>query len=311
MAPRPPRTSVVLAALALALAGCGSGDGPAAAPPPRPATAPVATVPLLPELRAAAPVRVAAAGDIADRLESAAATAAVVTAVAPDFVLTTGDNAYGSGSAEDFATKYEPTWGRFKAITRPSPGNHDYRTPGAAGYFDYFAEQTGRAPYYAWNAGAWRFYSLNSEIDMAVGSPQERWLRADLAGNAGRNVLAYWHRPRFTCSSRHAPEGGTQPLWAALTEAGAELLLTGHNHSYERFEKRGPGGEQAGTGVREFVTGAGGADRYRLSEGCPGREAGEDDAYGVLELTLRPDGYAWAFRTVDGRIADAGSDRTG
>ncbi len=141
-----------------------------------------------------------------------------------------------------------------------------------------------------------------------MGSLQERWLREDLVRNGGRNVLAYWHRPLFTCSTEHGPDRDMRPLWAALAEAGAELVLTGHNHSYERFEKKGPSGEPAATGVRAFVTGAGGADLYRLEEPCRGREAGQDESFGVLRLTLGPGRYEWAFHATDGRVLDSGAD---
>lgn len=297
------RAAAGLLATVTALTAC-SGS-----PADGPATRNSATA-LRPELRTAAPVRIAAAGDIAERVSTAGRTAAVVERLDPDLVLTTGDNAYPSGRAQDYAKKYDPTWGRFKDRTRPTPGNHDYRTPGAAAYFDYFAEQTGRKPYYAWNAGAWRFYSLNSEIDARVGSPQETWLRKDLAAHPGRNVLAFWHQPLFTCSERHGPEEETQPLWNALAEAGADVVLTGHNHAYERFETKNAGGRRAEDGLRQFVTGAGGAELYELTEPCAGREAGADDAYGVLALTLRPTGYDWAWHSVDGRVQDQGSDTT-
>lgn len=297
------RAALALLAAIAALTAC-SGD-----PATDPATGTGATG-LRPELRTAPPVRIAAAGDIASGVTTARRTAEVVERLDPELVLTTGDNAYPDGRAEDYAKRYDPTWGRFKDKTRPTPGNHEYHTPDAAAYFDYFAEQTGRRPYYAWNTGAWRFYSLNSEIDAKPGSPQETWLREDLAANRGRNVLAFWHQPLFTCSVEHGPEEETQPLWTALAEAGADVVLTGHNHAYERFEPKNAAGGPAPDGVRQFVSGAGGAKLYELTEPCPGRESGADDTHGVLELTLRPTGYDWAWHSVDGRVLDRGTDTT-
>ncbi len=253
---------------------------------------------------------VAVAGDIADNTNGDEITASLVDALAPTLVLTTGDNVYPDGKLSEFISYYEPTWGRHRGITRPSPGNHEYRDPGAAGYFAYFGAAAGPAArgYYSFDLGTWHLISLNSEIAHDAGSEQLAWLRADLAATTEKCVLAYWHRPRFTAANYNDFESYT-PFWQELYNAGAELALAGHDHNYQRYERLDPVGVRDDLrGLREFVVGTGGRRLYPLGAD-PRRAAGTDSVHGVLELTLRADGYAWRFVGQPGSsFEDSGSD---
>jgi hypothetical protein len=254
-------------------------------------------------------VTVVAAGDIASSPTSAAGTARLVHELRPDAVITLGDNAYSSGTIADYEHNYAPTWGAFRAITHPAPGNHDYRTAGAAGYFDYFRQQVHGRPYYAWNAGTWRMYSLNCEIPCGTGSPELHWLTRDLAHLGSQPVLAYVHEPLFTCSTGHAPATLAHDIWSVLQRANGRILLTGHNHGYERFGPMAADGTAVPGGIREFVVGTGGAEFYPLRSSCPGREASADQVAGVLELRLAATGYRWRFVAVNGKVLDSGTQQ--
>jgi Calcineurin-like phosphoesterase len=273
-------------------------------------------------------VVVAAAGDIACAADAAGlgdeeansatscamrATADLVGALRPDAVLTLGDTQYPDGSLSRFLAGYDHTWGAFKPITYPVVGNHEYGTSGAAGYFDYFGAAAGDrdAGYYSYDLGRWHVVALNSECGhvggCGAGSPQERWLLADLAAHPAACTLAYWHRPRFS-SGTHGGDPASTALWSDLTAAGADLVLSGHDHDYERFAPLDPAGRPDPTGPREFVVGTGGDSFYDLHAPTPGHEAGIADTPGVLGLTLRADGYDWAFhRTGSPGVGDSGS----
>lgn len=250
-------------------------------------------------------VTVAAAGDIARAPEDGRGTADLIEAFGPDAVLALGDNAYSAGSIIQYQENYEPTWGAFKDITRPTPGNHEYRTEEAAGYFEYFREQINDQPYYAWNAGVWRMYSLNCEIDCGRGSEQLDWLKEDLAANADRPALAYVHQPFYTCSTRHAPFNQLDAIWEALEEGSGQLLLSAHNHAYERFAQLDSQGNPSPDGLRQFVVGTGGVKAYPLKSRCANREA-QAETSGVLTLELRGDSYAWEFIDISGEVLDSG-----
>ena len=258
--------------------------------------------------RPAPPVQsfvIAAAGDIAGDGSGDDQTAAVLDRIAPSLVLTTGDNAYPDGALSEFQTYYEPTWGRHRVRTRPSPGNHDYHTEGAAGYFAYFGARA-PGPYYSFDLGSWHLISLNSEISMTEGSAQYKWLRDDLAASGARCTLAYWHKPRFT-AGRYDDFTFTTPIWRLLYAAKTEVVLGGHDHNYQRYELMTPDGKPApARGIREFVVGTGGRSLYDLS-GDPRREAAQARVLGVLQLTLRPSGYDWRFDPVSGGYSDPGS----
>ncbi|MDQ1617864.1 MAG: acid phosphatase type 7 [Actinomycetota bacterium] len=258
----------------------------------------------------AASVTVVAAGDIGSSPDAGAGTAALVERLKPAVVLTLGDNAYPSGTRQDYAQKYDNTWGAFKDITRPIPGNHEYETRGASGYFDYFRAQVHDQPYYAWDAGTWRMYALNCEIDCGAGSGQAAWLKKDLVAHAGRPALAYVHRPRYTCSTKHDPFPELDAIWATLAGNGGRIMLAGHNHAYERFAPLDARGAPKADGLREFVVGTGGAEAYPVKEPCANREAADDQHHGLLSLDLKADSYTWEFLSEDGQVLDKGEQAT-
>lgn len=250
------------------------------------------------------------AGDIASSGSGDTATAALLDGIAGT-VFTTGDNVYTNGTTAEFNNYYAPTWGRHKARTRPAPGNHDYNTSGATGYYGYFGANAGPSGqgYYSYNVGAWHVVSLNSNISMAAGSAQEQWLRADLAASTARCTLAYWHHPLFTSGANHAPSTSTRPLYQALYDYNADVVLFGHNHQYERFAPQNPtGGLDTARGIRSFVAGMGGADHYSFGTVQANSEARNSDTFGVLKFTLHPTSYDWQFVPEAGRTyADSGT----
>jgi Calcineurin-like phosphoesterase len=245
------------------------------------------------------------AGDISEcHSDNDELTAQLLDAI-PGTVFTTGDNAYDSGTTEEFNHCYDPTWGRHKARTQPVPGNHDYLTPDAAGYFQYFKDIPS---YYVYSLGTWRIYALNSEIDVSENSQQVIWLKADLAANPSQCVLAYWHQPRWSSGSHHGSDADYQTLWQIFYETGAELVINGHEHNYERFAEMNAEGAAVSPGLREIVAGTGGRDLYEFGSPLPASEVRDNSTYGVLKLTLRADGYDWEFIPVAGSsFTDRGS----
>ncbi len=295
-----------LAAITLSVTSCAAQASTSA--PRAPAAAPMTT---MGEQGDDGVFTIVAAGDIASSPLAGQATAALIAGIGPDAVLTLGDNAYEDGSISNYTDNYDPTWGAFKSITKPVPGNHDYRTDGAAGYFEYFRDQVAGQPYYAWDAGSWRMYALNCEIDCSGGSEQVGWLTEDLAAHPGRPVLAYMHKPLFSCSTGHNPSQQIMRIWDALRQSNGQILLSGHNHAYERFSLLTGDGESSDDGLRQFVVGTGGNTLNPVEEPCPGREAAYDRFRGVLKLELVPDSYSWEFLTVGGQVADSGTQGVG
>jgi hypothetical protein len=226
-------------------------------------------------------------------------------------VFTAGDNAYDNGTAAQFANCYDPTWGRHKARTRPSAGNHDYETSGAAGYFGYFGAAAGdpTTGYYSYDLGSWHVIVLNSNLSMSTGSTQEQWLRADLAASTKTCTLAYWHHPRFSSGS-HGSGTASQPLWQALYDFDADVVVVGHDHDYERFAPQTPAGAADPVrGIRQFVAGTGGRDLRAFADApLATTEVRNADAFGVLKLSLHPTGYDWDFIPIAGQaFTDSGS----
>lgn len=269
----------------------------------------------IPPAKAAGAVLVAA-GDIAGCGQTGDTVTAALVAATGGTVATLGDQVYNRGSSAQFANCYGPTWGRFKERTRPALGNHEYRTPRAAGYFNYFENQAGPdgKGWYSYDLGSWRVVVLNSNcqnVGCGKGSDQERWLRAELAANPNQCTLAYWHHPRFSSDNRHGNEASVAPLWDALYEYGAELVLGGHAHVYERFAPQTPWGTaDPVTGIRQFVVGTGGAGRYGFRGVGANSEVRNASTFGVLKLNLRPGAYDWQFLAPPGEIfTDAGSAR--
>jgi hypothetical protein len=250
-----------------------------------------------------------AAGDIAVcGMNSDDATARLLEAL-PGTVATLGDDAYPDGAPADFANCYAPAWGRLKDRTRPAPGNHEYVTAGAAGYFGYFGAAAGPSGigYYSYDLGAWHIVSLNSEIAVGSDSPQLQWLRADLSAHQTPCTLAYWHQPRFS-SGPHGSNAKYQPLWQVLYDSGAEIVLNGHDHDYERFAPQKPDGTPDPLhGIREFVVGTGGATLYPFIRNTPNSEVKNNTAWGILKLTLHAASYDWEFIPIAGHtFTDSG-----
>jgi PKD repeat protein len=238
------------------------------------------------------------------------ATAALIAKYPAATVYTIGDNAYPDGTATDYSQCYAPSWGKFKDRTRPAPGNHEYHQAAATPYFDYFGVNAGPAGrgYYSYDLGSWHIISLNSETDVSATSAQATWLKQDLAAHPTTCTLAYWHKPLFTSGSLHAGATSMVPLFTILYDAGAEIVLSGHNHQYERFApQRVDGTRDDARGIREFVAGSGGAGLYDFGTAQPNSEA-RYKGFGVLKLTLRATSYAWEFMPIEGTsFTDAGS----
>lgn len=249
-----------------------------------------------------------AAGDIARcGTEGARRTAELLDRL-DGAILTLGDLAYEHGSRREFRACYEPTWGRHKARTWPAPGNHEYGTEGAAGYFDYWGARAGTAGegYYSFEVGAWHVVALNSNIDAQAGSAQDAWLAADLAASPARCILAFWHHPVFS-SGRHGNDPRMLDALRRLHAAGASVVLAGHDHLYERFAPQDPDARpDPSRGIRLFTAGTGGAQLYEFKGLQPNSEVRVNDAWGVLRLDLDAASYRWAFIAVDGRRRDSG-----
>jgi hypothetical protein len=218
----------------------------------------------------------------------------------PGQVFALGDNAYPDGTAAQFADCYDPTWGRHKGRTRPIPGNRDYNTAGAAGYYGYFGTRanplggTGNSQgYYSYDVGTWHVVALNSEISTSVGSPQYEWLRQDLNGRSDQCVVAYWHKPIFASNSSSS---AGEPLWQVLADSSAELVLNGHAHIYERFAPMNAAGGPDPNGIREFVIGTGGVGlNGSFATNPPNLQVRDNTTHGVLRLTLYANSYRWEF----------------
>jgi hypothetical protein len=252
------------------------------------------------------------AGDIADCSRSEDEQTAQLLDDIPGIVYTVGDNAYPSGSTSSFSNCYDPTWGRHKARTRPAVGDNEYSTSGAAGYFNYFGSAAGNPNegYYSYNLGNWHILVLNSNCSDVGGcdpdSAQGRWLQADLAANQSECILAIHHEPRFSS------KGGDTDLvdfWAPLYEAGADIVLSGHRHMYERFAQQNPDGMADPRGIRQFVVGTGGSSLTSSpSSSAPNSQVRNNATHGVLKLTLNPTSYHWEFIPIAGRtFTDSGS----
>ncbi|HYH48284.1 MAG TPA: metallophosphoesterase, partial [Acidimicrobiia bacterium] len=270
---------------------------------------PVAT----PEARAADPVLIGA-GDIAYCGNSNDTKTAALVKASGGIPFTLGDNAYGAGTASQFANCYDETWGEFAAETRPVVGDNEYDTSDARPYYEYFGASAGNPGegWYSYNVGTWHVVVLNSNCGEVGGcdrgSPQETWLRADLAAAGTRCVAAMWHDPRY--SSVYSSSSKTKAFWQALQEYGADVVLSGHHHAYERFARQDAEGRLDPSGMRQFIVGTGGrslASSFRSVQ--PNSEVRNNRTYGVVKLTLRADGYDFEFVPVAGSsFRDSGSD---
>jgi hypothetical protein len=264
-------------------------------------------------LGAAATQTMVGAGDIASCDDNDDEETAAVVETVDGIVFTVGDNVYPNGTAENFANCYGPSWGAFKDRTRPGIGNHEfYNVPGATGYFSYFGEAAGPPGrgYYRFNAGTWRVFALTSECTQTSQcmADQLAWLEANLDAEPHRCTLALWHRPRLSTGD-HGPSMRMAAALQILYDHGADLIVAGHDHGYQRFAPSDPAGQaDPETGIRQFVAGMGGASLYAWESDHPLIETRDNTTHGVLRLDLAPGGYSWQFLPSDGSYTDSGSD---
>jgi len=232
----------------------------------------------------------------------------------PGTVVTLGDAVYDSGTSSEFANCYDPTWGRQKARTTPAPGNHEYVTSGASGYFNYFGAAAGDPSqgYYDYRLGAWHVIVLNSNCTAiggcGAGSPEEQWLRNVLATSEAECTIAVWHHPRFSSGTTHGSNTGMGAFWQALYDYGADVILNGHEHNYERFAMQAPDGTaDAVYGLRQITVGTGGRSSYAFGAPIPNSDV-RGQPYGVLKMILHDTSYTWEFTPVAGQtFTDAGT----
>ncbi|MFI6318109.1 discoidin domain-containing protein [Nonomuraea sp. NPDC050556] len=254
---------------------------------------------------------VAAAGDIAEQCTASSSscvhpkTAAQVTAINPQFVITMGDNQYDDARLQDFTAYYDKTWGKFKAKTKPVPGNHETYDPAGslAGYKSYFgaiAYPNGK-PYYSYDQGQWHFVALDS--NSFNDTTQINWLKADLAANSKRCIAAYWHHPLFS-SGEHGNDPVSRPVWQILYDKGADLVLNGHDHHYERFGPQSPTAQADPNGIVEVLGGMGGASPYAIENVQPNSQKRLTNTFGVLKLALTDTTFSWQLIGVDGAVKD-------
>jgi hypothetical protein len=250
---------------------------------------------------AATPVIITAAGDIATSGPGDSHTADLIEMLDPARVLTLGDNAYPDGRLWQFNQYYHPTWGAFKPKTHPALGNHDYHTPGAAGYFDYF-DSRAPAPNYKYVLGQWRMVSLNSAKNRAGALS---FLRRTLNNDSHLCELVYFHNPRWS-SGAHGSDAGMDAVWDEAVAQGVDVVLNGHDHNYERFAKLGGNGQPTANGVREFVVGTGGTGLRDVGPAIRGSQK-RIKTWGVLRMALRVSSYSWSFRNVANTVLDSGT----
>ncbi len=299
------RLTVGLAIAAITLSGCAaterSGDDDSA-------------VRAVQVARAATTVTVVAVGDIACPPGASSTsstcrqqdTADLTRRLRPDAVLALGDLQYEQGTLASFGSSYDRSWGALKSITHPVPGNHEYRTRGASGYFRYFAgRQPGAPGYYRVRLGAWTAYMLNSNCTKINCAAQRTWLRRALSRDRSKCQLFALHHPRFS-SGEHGSQVFTKPFMRIGYRHRVDLVLAGHDHHYERFRRMAPDGKRSARGFFAFVSGAGGKSHYSARPAIRGSLSRNDTDFGVLQLDLRPDRFHFAFKTVGGQTPDSG-----
>lgn len=253
---------------------------------------------------------IVAVGDIGmcDRATAVAETARLVEGIEGQ-VLLAGDLAYMQGSPTDFIRCFDPSWGQFRRRWRPVPGNHEYETRDAAGYFQYFgaaASGMGGRPFYSFRAGDWLVLMLNSNIPTGRGSEQFEFVRQEMRSQPTPCTMAVWHHPLFS-SGPNGPNPFMRDMWGLLYENNADVIVVGHDHLYERFGKQDVDGRSDPRGLRQFTVGTGGAVLYQTQRQEPNSQA-RISAHGVMRMTLHTNHYEWAFIDTAGRVADVGGD---
>jgi hypothetical protein len=314
-----PRGRLIACGLvSIVLAASCNGKPESGSPPPSSSTRPLAD-----------PV-IAAAGDIACQPDSqafkagrgtsegcrAAATAELISKGNYTAVLALGDLQYEKPTLDDFRRSYALSWGKFKAITYPVPGNHEYGSRAASGYYQYWGSRAGdpRKGYYSFDLGAWHLIALNANCGAVGGcgrySPQGQWLRKDLASHPAGCTLAFWHQPRFS-SGLHGNDDVYAEFWRLLYAGAADIVLVAHDHNYERFAPQNPDGRaDPKRGMREFVVGTGGRSQYPVGFARDNSEVRHSGTFGVLALTLHARSYEWRFVPISGgTFKDSGSAR--
>ncbi|MGH2540987.1 MAG: metallophosphoesterase family protein, partial [Actinomycetota bacterium] len=253
--------------------------------------------------------RIVAAGDIAYRPHPSRGqlgTTRLIERLDPAAVLALGDTQYRSGTIEEYLGSYDPTWGRFLSTTFPVPGNHEYNTPGAAGFFQYFGWRTfGGRGYYSFDRGGWHLVALDSAMGLRPDEAQLRWLRRDLERNDARCEVAFFHHPLFTSGLGAPASPDMAAFWRILFRNGVDVVLNGHAHSYERFARLTPDGRRSPRGIRQIVVGTGGVNLHEFGDRVPGSQV-RIQRFGVLSMRLFRDAYRWRFVPIDGRSLDGG-----
>jgi len=250
-----------------------------------------------------------AAGDVGVCGSLAAAQTGEMLDTLAGTIIGVGDLAYRSGTAQEFASCYDPVWGRHKLRTRPAPGNHEYETPGAQPYFEYFGSQAGPPGlgYYSFRSGDWLVLSLNSNLPVGTNTAQAQWIRAEFAANPPLCTLAYFHHPLYS-SGPNGDNARLAGLWQLLFEQGVDVIVSAHEHMYERYAGMSPDGQRNDArGIRQFIVGTGGASLYTVQRVHAQSEA-QVLSNGILKLTLGAHGYNWEFLQVGGARGDVGSD---
>jgi len=295
----------VIAATLLAFLPCCAASIPQATTYGEPAVRAAPTIP--PHA-----VKVVAVGDIAcapgdpvtARTCRQAATALLARQIDPKVVLALGDEQYRTGRLADFEASYDASWGQLLARTKPVPGNHEYYTAGAGGYYAYFGRQ---APGYgATMVGSWRVYLLNSNCDHVDCGRERAWLRADLEAHPTACSAIALHHPRYSSGDEHGSDPAMAGFWRIADNHGVDLALAGHDHDYERFVRMDADGHRSPTGIMSFVSGTGGRSLYGRGAPAPGSAYFQSARFGVLVLWLGDGGFAWRYRTIDGVVRDAG-----
>jgi acid phosphatase type 7 len=246
------------------------------------------------------------------------AVAQQIKDIKPDALLLLGDLQYDNGTQEKFTNTFSKNWQQFKSISYPSPGNHEYGTKDASGYYEFFKD----APldvskgYYSFKLGAWQIISLNSNCNNIGGCSRDKeqvgWLEKELESNKTKCTLAFWHHPRFTSgkySDNAEMSNSSDTMWASLLQHKTEVVLNGHDHLYERFQKQTDAGEPSETGIRQFTVGTGGKSHYTHTTTSKNSEKIIDDQFGVLVMDLYPSRYTWQFRNISGEILDSGNEK--
>lgn len=240
----------------------------------------------------------------------------------PEKILLLGDLQYETGSERDFGLVFGPQWGDLKDRSISTPGNHEYYTPLAKGYFNYWNGDASTSPqagdtdkgYFSVSLGNWQVISLNSNckyVACDLGSNQTAWAQQTLADSTAQCTLAMWHHPKFT-SGGHADEVSTQaavePFWEILEKNGADIILNGHDHVYERFARQHLDERKDNIrGIREFVVGTGGKNLYERKTTLKNEEKFINNDFGYLVLELFDKSYSWQFKSEDGRVLDQGT----